>query len=90
MKNSIFILLLTLAPAASHAVYMTPAELERAPKCTKQKCFGQNGGKSFLFYCESAWPSVIPGTIAVYGPLADSTGTCFCPCTLEYLAGARR
>ncbi len=90
MIKFIYVLTLTLYYSAAHAAYMTPAELERAVKCTKAICFGQDQGKSFLFYCESSWPSIIPGTIPVLGPIGDNGKSCFCPCTLDYLSGARR
>jgi hypothetical protein len=77
--------LLSLSQAAS-ASYMTPYELERANKCAKNICYGNDQGLSFRFSCEASLPEMFPGTIAVYGPI----GTCYCPCTLEYLSGARR
>jgi hypothetical protein len=90
MRFKLFFLSVSLFSQLSMAAYFTPQELEKVPKCSKDYCFGQDGGASFLRYCDYAHPPIMPGTIAAYGPMSSPQGQCYCPCTFDYLSGARR
>ncbi len=90
MKASLLAISVLLFSQISSAAYFTPQELERVQKCSKQLCFGNNEGRSFLWFCESVIPEVAQGRIAAMGPMSTPAGGCYCPCTYEFLAGARR
>lgn len=85
----LLLLLSILVSMHALAIQMSPSELARHTKCTKEQCFQNDGGKSFLHNCEFQAMD-IPPYITVLGPLIVNHQPCYCPCTLDYLAGAVR
>jgi hypothetical protein len=88
LKNLLVALSILISTQAM-AMKMTPSELASHPKCSKEQCFKNDGGKSFLHDCEFQRTD-IPPYITVLGPLFVNDQPCYCPCTLDYLAGAVR
>lgn len=88
IKN-ISIALSLLFSAQAFAEQMSPSELARRGSCTKEQCFKNDGGKDFLHSCEFQMMNY-PPNITVIGPLWVNNHPCYCPCTLEYMAGAVR
>lgn len=88
LKN-LLLTLCILTSTQAMAVNMTPSQLASHVKCSKEQCFKNDGGRSFLHNCEFQMTNT-PPYITVLGPLFVNGQPCYCPCTLEYLAGAAR
>lgn len=94
MKNNkffmklIFSFLILGASISAKAKQVLPSELAALPKCTKQQCFKDDGGKEFLHLCE--FMSSLPPYITAIGPWHIENKFCYCPCTFNYLSGAAR
>lgn len=89
ISKKLLLILSLLISIQTMAIQMTPSELASHAKCTKEQCFKNDGGKSFLHNCEFQMMN-IPPYITVLGPLLVDGQSCYCPCTLDYLARAAR
>lgn len=80
-----FAILMFISQMALATEY-TPEEVNQLQLCTKSQCFGTDGGADFRLMCKIQTP-VFPHGITVVGPMPWVH--CYCPCTLEYLSGAK-